>query len=335
MNTDRTVNHSSIKYLQRLVAQKCAALPSEFATRAQWEDFKTMLIPALTRHLPVVKPTRLRPDAVTARLNLGDHAVLEEVDVCVDDDYFVQIHLYRPVQHPAPLPCVLVCPGYMQEKRAEDIADMCISLTRQGIAAAAVEYSGTGSCAERPDSQTDIDNAAALSIILGRNDIGLRVTHNLAVLRHLKNRPDIDPNRVGITGLCQGSIVLWYTAALCEDFKAIAPLCGTTTLEAEALEYTSRQGGWSGASPFVFDLLSHCDVQHLYGCFAPRPLLVQNNITDRHWPYSGLQKVKDMTEHIYALYGASRNASFRLEHENHAFCGAFINNIARWFAEQL
>ena len=332
---DRVMNYSSIKYLQRLVAQKCASLPSKFVTLEQWERFKADLVPSLKRILPVAEPARIQPDAVTARLNLGDDAVLEEIDVCVDDDYFVQIHLYLPAGRSGALPCVLVCPGYMQEKRAQDIADMCIALTRQGIAAAAVEYTGTGSCGERPDSPTDIDNAAALSIILGKNDVGLRVAHNLAVLRYIQNRTDFDPDRIGITGLCQGSIVLWYTAAVCEDFKAIAPLCGTTTLEAEALEYTSRQGGWSGASPFVFDLLSYCDVQHLYGCFAPRPLLVQNNIIDRHWPYSGLQKVKTMAENIYALYGASENVTFRLEHESHAYCGQFIDNIAQWFADTL
>ncbi|NSW91004.1 MAG: dienelactone hydrolase family protein [Firmicutes bacterium] len=329
---DNVLKYSSLKYLQWKVSEICKALPQHFATLEEWKTYKSNLVPKLKELLPVWEPTQEFPDINKAKIDLGEDLILEAVDVNVEYKYFVPIHIYRPKNINRQLPVVLVCPGYAQPKNAQDVADICIAFAKAGIMAAAVEYDGTGECADRPDAVTGINNVTALALLIGMNNVGLRVMHNLSVLRYLKSRNDVNSECIGITGLCQGSIILWYTAALCEDFKAIAPICGTTTLEAEALEYTNRQGGWTGTSPFVFDILKHCDVQHLYGCFAPRPLLVQNNIVDHHWPYSGLQKVKDMIENIYGLYNANGNCSFLLEHEPHAFVGNFIKNTVEWFS---
>lgn len=235
----------------------------------------------------------------------------------------------------APKETVLVCPGYWQPKYADCIIDMCMALAREDIVALTLDYPGVGEAADRPDIQTNTNNINAAANLIGINDIGLRVMSNFAVLRYIKSLDYTNSNKIGITGLCQGSLILWYTAALSEDFTAIAPLCGTTTYEAEVLEYKNRQGGWTGISSFVFGLLKHADVQHLYGCFAPRHLYVQNNIIDRHWPHWGFEKVKSFVEHIYGLYNASDNYSFHLEHEQHAYIGVFITNLTDWFKQVL
>ncbi len=322
--------YSSAEYMRRRVAEICCRLPQNFDTLTQWQQYKSRLITQLPKMLPLIKTERLQPDTVVASITI-DGGCLQEVEICVDDGYFIRVHLYLPTCNGGKLPAVIVCPGYMQEKRAVDIARMSIALMNKGIAAMAMEYTGTGFCGERPDSVTDIDNVAALCALAGSNDVGLRVSHNMAALRYLKTLRNIDPKRIGITGLCQGSIALWYTAALCEDLAAIAPLCGTTTYEAIAAEYTRTQGGWSGISPYVYNLLSLCDVQHLYGCFAPRPLFVQNNIIDRHWPYSGFGKVQSFTEQIYGLYNAAENCRFSVSHEEHAYTPFFADSIAEWF----
>jgi dienelactone hydrolase len=199
----------------------------------------------------------------------------------------------------------------------------------------AMEYDATGERADRPDFETGINNVTSLGQLLGINNVGFRVMSNLAALRYLKSREDVDPNRIGITGLCQGAIVTWFTSALCEEFKAVAPLCGATTYEAIALEYANRQGGWSGTSPYVFKMLEFADFQHIAAVIAPRPLFVQNNLIDIHWPLSGYEKVKQMAAQVYALYGAEDKCRFSLENGPHAFAEPFLSNIADWFSEAL
>jgi dienelactone hydrolase len=332
---EHILKYSTVKYLQRRIARACEKLPTRFEGVDQWEKYKRELVREIRKRLPVWEPEIIQDDRKVSCIQLGEGLVHETIDVNVDGGYYTPVHIYRMEALRNRVPAILVCPGYAHFKNSEDIIGLCIALAKKGFVAAAVEYGGLGECADRPDVVTSIDNVTALAFILGISDIGLRVMHNLSTLRYLKQRSDVDVDRIGITGLCQGSIVLWYTAAICDEFHAIAPVCGTTTLEAEALEYVNRQGGWSGASPFLYDHLAIGDIQHIFGCFAPRPLYVQNNIMDIHWPMSGLQKIKEMTENIYGLYGAAEQQKFRLEHEKHAFTGVFADNLVNWFSKVL
>jgi dienelactone hydrolase len=327
--------YSALRYLQAKLASRCAELPAEFGSLGEWQAFRTRLVAGLRERLPVWELGRALPSPTTARVDLGHELLLEAVDVPFEAEFFVPVHVYRASEAAGRLPAVLVCPGYGQRKNAQDIIDVCMALARAGMVALAMEYDGTGERADRPDFETDINNVSAVGQLLGLTNVGLRVMTNLAALRYLKTRDDVDATRLGITGLCQGAIVTWFTAAVCDDFAAVAPLCGATTYEAVALEYCNRQGGWSGISPYVFDLLSLGDVQHVLAAAAPRPLLVQNNLIDIHWPLSGFEKVKRLAEQVYRLYGAEANCTFRLEHGPHAYAGPFLANVVDWFATAL
>jgi len=332
---ENTIKFSTLKYLQRNVSDLCARLPVEFKNRDDWEKYRTGFRGKLKELLPVYEPRGQRPDYVILQSDLSSDLVYESTAVNFDSDFYISINIYRPKVCENKLPAVLVCPGYGQPKNDGNIADMCMALAKKDIIAVTLDYPGVGEAADRPDVLTNTNNIAAVANLIGVNDVGLRVMSNLAILRYLKTLKYIEQSRIGITGICQGSIVLWYTAALCEDFAAIAPVCGTTTYEAEVLEYTNRQGGWTGITPFVFNMLKYGDVQHLYGCFAPRPLFVQSNIIDRHWPHSGFEKVRLFVQKVYRLYGASDKQKFLFEHEPHAYAGVFINNLTEWFGNVL
>ena len=327
-------DYSAIHYLQKKIRKAAAALPQDFKDIPELERYRENTRRALMRMLPVIQPASLGPDIVTATMPLGEDLSISAVDVCVDEDLYTSIHIYRPMYVVGRLPCVLILPGYGQMKNYTDVADAGIAFAKAGFMAAAIDYPATGESASRPDAVTDINNVTTLAYMLGMSDVGLRVSYNFAALRYLKSRGDVDPGRIGMTGLCQGGIILWHTAALTDGFAALAPVCGVTTLEAEACEYVNRQGGWSGASPFVYDILSVADVGQMYAMCAPIPLFVQNNITDIHWPYSGLQKVKDIAGKAYALYGAGDKISFRIEHNTHAFTG-FCDNLVSFFQKTL
>jgi len=327
----RITRWSALTYLQKKVAERCARLPYQFESIEAWTAFRGGLVPFLREKLPVWETSDALPDQRTAEFDLGEDLVLETVDVHFDDGFFIPIHLYRPKAADSALPAALVCHGYGGAKNSGDTADMCIALARNGIMAAAPDYDAAGERKDRPDLHTDTNNVCALACLLGVNDVALRVMNNLAVLRCLKERDDVDAKRIGITGLCQGAIVTWFTAAVCEEFAVIAPLCGATSYEAVALEYCNRQGGWSGISPYVFDLLAGGDVPHVLAACAPRPLLVQNNIIDVHWPYSGFQQTKALCERVYELHGAADRCRFKLEHGPHAYAPPFIANIVGWF----
>jgi hypothetical protein len=68
-------------------------------------------------------------------------------------------------------------------------------------------------------------------------------------------------------------------------------------------------------------------------CAAPRPLFVQNNLIDIHWPLGGFGKVQRLVEQVYGLYGQGDQCRFRLEHGAHAFADPMKSNIVAWFSQ--
>ena len=327
--------YSEVRLLQQWLLERCNALPESFKDLDEWERYRAELREFLGMTFPILDGSNNRSAVTLAYSDLGDDLLFESVDVPLSGEFDAPVHLYRLKSCPTPAPAVIVCPGYAQRKNDPDVIDMCMSLARCGFIAATVEYGGTGERADRPDVTTNINNASVLAHLIGYSNVGMRVFTTRRVLDFLVRHDGVDSERIGITGLCQGSIISWFSAAVDDRFRAVALLCGATTYEAIALEYVNRQGGWSGISPYVFNILAKGDVQHVIGCIAPRPLLVQNNLIDKHWPFSGFGKVRRFVESIYSLYNSPKYLRFRVEHAPHAFAEPFITNITGWFSTHL
>jgi dienelactone hydrolase len=322
--------YSVLNYLQEEITEQCKSLPQVFEDVRQWEQFRDNNREAVKNLLPLIRNSSTAKHNVTGTCELSEELVLECIDVHMDGPLFIPVHLYKR-KEVGTSPAVIICPGYATPKNTSFYVSFAMRLAAEGIIALVMEYGGAGESADRPDVHTNTDNISSAAHLLGMNEAGLRVSANIAAFDYLKTRKDIDRGRIGITGLCQGSITTAYTVAVEGGFWACAPLCGATTYEAEATEYASRQGGWSGISPFVFGILKHADFQHLFASFAPKPMLIQNNITDIHWPLSGFERVKDFVSSIYGLYGKDENIQFRLENAPHAYEGAHSDNILNFF----
>ncbi|MFO7635847.1 MAG: hypothetical protein R6W96_00885 [Clostridia bacterium] len=326
--------YSLLHYLQRQIIDQAALLPSAFRDIPDWEGYKADLREKLPGLLPVVKNIHTGKGKSTGVFGLSGNLVLETLDIQIDQDLFAPVYLYRK-KGAGISPAVIMCPGYGTPANTDFYVSFAMALAEEGIAAAVVEYGGTGLTADRPDFHTDINNIATAATLLGMNEAGFRVSYNISLFEYLKAREDIHSGKIGITGLCQGAITTAFTVAVEQGFAACAPLCGVTTYEAESVEYASRQGGWTGVSPFVSGILKEADFQHLLACFAPGPMLLQNNITDIHWPLSGYGKARDFIQGIYALYESGDKCVFGLEHAPHSYEGSHAQNILRFFKDNL
>jgi len=324
-------NYSILSRLQRDVRDACDNLPISFDSLHAYLNYRTRLIHALEVLLPIVpfpedsSGTDILNDIIVEK---GISAKLLAIPM---RGVFASAIIYRP-QSEKPTPAVIVCPGYGQRKQDEELTGIGLSLARQGIAAIIPDYTGTGFASNRPDIHTDVNNHAAAATLLGASDLGLRVEANRALFAYLRTNPMI--TKIGITGLCQGSIVAWYTMAATEGFSAAALLCGMTTYEAIVCEYMNHEGGWTGISPYLHGVLRYGDAQHIISCFAPAPLLVINNIIDRHWPLSGFQKARVFLEHVYSLWDAPL-PKFMLLPCSHAFAEPQNSFITEFFKTNL
>ncbi len=127
---------------------------------------------------------------------------------------------------------------------------------------------------------------------------------------YLRSRPDVDPSRVALAGLCQGGQDTWLAGALDDGFAALAPFCSESTFAIHFAEMASYHAN-GDSSPFPFGILDVCDIDHLHAAIAPRPLMVRTNLPDNWWPVSGMDDVETLTRKVYRLYGAEDRVDFQ------------------------
>lgn len=296
-----------------------------------WKIFRKDLINYLRSELVYEEFLSIAPSVIfTEKWNSYNK---QTIHIGYFENFGFPCDLYYPDSDNTPI--VLICPGFGQRRNEKDIEEMVLSLLNSNIACIVPDYDSVGDRSDIDNVMQNTEMFTTCMSLLGYSNLGIRVTTNFACLKYIKQRNRFDISKTGITGLCQGAIVTWFTTAVCDEFKSTAPLCGATDYYAIGLEYCSTLGGWSGSSPYMNGILEHADIPAVISLAAPRPLLVQNNIIDRHWPYSGFARCKDFTQNIYELYNSKNAVRFQIENCPHAYSGNFISNIREWFVNTL
>jgi dienelactone hydrolase len=134
----------------------------------------------------------------------------------------------------------------------------------------------------------------------GRSMWGMMVRDDLIALDVLAARPEVDPKRIGATGISMGSTRTWWAAALDDRIAAAVGVCCLTRY-ADLV----RAGGLHqhGIYYFVPAMLRHFDTEAVTSLIAPRPFLTLSGADDAGSPADGVRKINDFTAAVYALHG--------------------------------
>jgi dienelactone hydrolase len=135
----------------------------------------------------------------------------------------------------------------------------------------------------------------------GYTPAGVEAWNCVRALDYLQSRPEVDGERIGVTGRSGGGAYSWWIAAIDDRIKCAVPVAGITSLQNHVVD-----GCVEG----------HCDCMYMLNTYewdfplvaalvAPRPLLISNTDKDRIFPLDGVVDVYTKTRRIYELYGAS------------------------------
>jgi len=135
----------------------------------------------------------------------------------------------------------------------------------------------------------------------GYTPAGVECLNGMRGIDYLIKRPDVDPERIAVTGISGGGAATFWIAAADERVKVAVPVSGM----ADLMSYIPNRV-----------INGHCDCMFLYNTFqwpwtriaalvAPRPLLFVNSDQDRIFPMDANERVINRLERIYSLYGAS------------------------------
>lgn len=149
----------------------------------------------------------------------------------------------------------------------------------------------------------------------GYTPAGVECWNGLRGIDYLVSRPDVDPERIGVTGISGGGAATFWISAADERVRVAVPVSGLSDL----LSYVPDR---------VVD--GHCDCMFFYNVYqwpwaripaliAPRPLLFVNSDQDAIFPMDGNERVINRLKRVYSLFGASDRVNCVVSMGGHAY----------------
>jgi len=175
--------------------------------------------------------------------------------------------------------------------------------------------------------------ASKFNLWAGRTLWGMILRDDLMALDYLVSRPEVDPERVGVTGISMGATRTWWLMALDERLKAgVAVACFTRyqdLIRSEGLKY-------HGIYYFVPGMLKHFDTEAVVSLIAPRPVLFLTGDQDQGAPVSGIRAIEDKVRPVYRLYGKGSAFESRIYPDvGHVYLPDMWRRMLEWFDRYL
>lgn len=175
--------------------------------------------------------------------------------------------------------------------------------------------------------------AAKFNLWAGRTLWGMIVRDDLMALDYFCSRPEVDAQRVGVTGISMGATRTWWLMALDDRPKAGVAVCCLTRyqdlIEAQMLKA-------HGIYYFVPGMLNQFDTEAVIACIAPRPFLSLAGATDSGSPVPGIRKIENLSLPAWKLYG--READFRsvvYPDVGHVYTPEMWREMLVWFESKM
>lgn len=213
------------------------------------------------------------------------------------------------------------------------------ALARRGFAVLAIDARGFGARQGRGPGgphETGRDEETSLAkayLWAGTSLWAMMVRDDLIALDHLAARPEVDPRRIGATGMSMGSTRTWWLAALDERIAAAACIaCLTRYRTLLAHRALARHGIYY----YVPGILRRLDAEAVVSLIAPRPLLAMTGDRDPGSPVAGVRAIHRACARVYDLYGQRRRfTGVVLPDTGHVYTPAMWRRAVGWLAGTL
>lgn len=194
--------------------------------------------------------------------------------------------------------------------------DFGIGCMQRGFAALCIEQRSFGERGERVQEHRSKDtchDAAMHALMLGRTLAGERVYDIERSIDYLETRPEIDPKRIGVLGQSGGGTITLYSSALVPRLAFAMPSCSFCTFRDSIMSI------YHCSDNYIPGMFGVCDMQHILGLFAPRPLVIVAGLTDPIFPIDAARAAFAELQQIYAAAGAPDQCRLVVGGEGHRF----------------
>ena len=211
---------------------------------------------------------------------------------------------------------VLSVHGHWRQAKSEPVVQSrCIGLAKLGFFVLMVDAFGAGERGLQPPlGEYHGEMVGATLYPTGRPLSGIQVYENQRAVDYMLTRPEVDPDRLGITGCSGGGNQTMYAGAFDERFKAVVPVCSVGT-------YQAYLGAACCMCEVVPAAMSYTEEWGILSLVAPRALMLINATKDG-FQFSIGEAKKSLTKarHVFKLYDVeakAKHATFDWKHDYH------------------
>ena len=288
---------------------------TEPISREAWEVKRTEVRAELWKLLGQLPPRPKTPKVETlSRDDHGDY-ITEKFQFDNEAGSKVRGYLLLPKGMPEKLPAILYCHWHageydigkeelFQAKHTPEAPGPAFA--KRGYVVLAIDASGFGERnGQGPDGPAEKDytaeeTASKFNLWVGRTFWGMLLRDDLIALDYLASRREVDPERIGVTGMSMGATQTWWLMALDERFRTGVAIACMTRYQ-NMIEHGAIHEHDIGY--FVPNMLKHFDTEAVIALIAPRPVLFQTGDRDGGSPVDGIHAIDSAVRPVYRLYG--------------------------------
>ena len=304
--------------------------------RKRWEAIQTeqellQLQQELRKHLlhmlgglPTDK-TPLNP-RITGRIQMkGFH--IEKLIFESLPDIYVSALVYVPENGVARNPGVLVPSGHSTDGKVH-YQRLCQHLAQRGYVAISWDAVGQGERSQFWDATKHKSRynlvcgehavLGNLAYLAGTNLARWEIWDGIRALDYLLTRPDVDPERINITGTSGGGFQTAHIAALDPRIKLAAPSCYITALPMRVYNRIFQDGD-SDPEQDLYGMISKgIDHPGLLVLMYPRPVFVAAAVLD-FFPIEGAHKTFREVRDLYSKFGHADRIGMHEGYHGHEY----------------
>lgn len=246
-------------------------------------------------------------NAVTVRTIEEDGYRIENVIFNSRPRHRITANFYLP-EGEGPFPAIVIASGHSRTaKTAEYNQRYALMMVRCGMAALCFDPIGQGERSQIlneegenrfPGTTTEHLLVGVGSILVGRNTATYEVWDAMRSIDYLVSRPEIDPERIGMTGCSGGGTQTSYAMALDDRIQCAAPSCYVTTFR-RLIETIGPQDAEQNIHGQIQHGLDHPDYLIMR---APKPTLIGATNGD-YFPIDGSWIALRQAKQIFGRLG--------------------------------
>ncbi|WP_415379770.1 alpha/beta hydrolase family protein [Halosimplex sp. TS25] len=258
-------------------------------------------------------------------------------------DYHVTANCYVP-DGDGPHPGILFLCGHAGPAREDEWNQRaCIDLAENGFVVLVVDPLGQGERRQYEDLDHDDAKVSGGGGVFPHSYAGQKCFYagtNLAryvihddrcALDYLCGRPDVDEERIGVTGTSGGGLQTIYLSLLDDRVDAAAPCCSVS----ERYEQLKTGNRTHAEQALVGSVDRGIDYDDLLAALAPLPLRVGAAAHDRYFPIEGVHDAFDRVRDVYACYDAEDEVDLTVADAPHCAVWEFRDDVFEWLCDRL